>query len=602
MKPWVFHFKEVTMAQKDMTKEELVEEIGLLKKRITELDKLYTGTWQKHQNIRRYETVVRDSNDSIIIQDLEGQITAWNRGAEKMYGYSEKEALGMNIENLTPPEKVAEHKELTRNLLAGKIIDSFETQRVTKDGSILDVWLTITKIVKDPEGDIITTGRDITNPIGIAMIERNISERRKSEEKVRLSELQIRSIFDSVGDAIYVLDTASGMILDCNTSACRELGYSREEILKLSASDIELRVKREDIFSMHQKVKSEGVSVEGTHKRKDGTTFPVEIHLTPLLPVQLGRLISVVRDITERKQLEEALVKSEKRYRTLFENSPDAIMTLDPPSWKFTSGNLAMVKMFMAKDKAFFTLHDPWSLSPERQPDGRVSVEKAKEMIEMAMRDGSNFFEWTHKRLNGEEFPVAVQLTRMVLSEKTIIQATISDITERKKEEMERQESESQYKMLVETTTTGYVVIDKEGTVLTANQEYVRLTGNRELHDIVGRNVFEWTADYEKEKNVRAVRECFENGKIRDLEIDYVDIQGKVTPIEINATMVKTKGKAIILTLCRDITERRKTEAETRKRLQELEVFYKASVGREERILELKKEIEQLEKGAGKNK
>ncbi len=90
------------MAEK--TKEELSEEIKLLQKRITELEKLYTETWQQHQFTRRYETVVRDSNDSIIIHDLEGRITAWNRGAEKMYGYKEKEALGMNIERLTPPE------------------------------------------------------------------------------------------------------------------------------------------------------------------------------------------------------------------------------------------------------------------------------------------------------------------------------------------------------------------------------------------------------------------------------------------------------------------------------------------------------------------
>ena len=125
----------------DNTKEELIEEIMLLKKRITELEKLYTETWQKHQNIRRFETVVRDSNDSIIIHNLEGRITAWNRGAEKMYGYSEKEALGMNIERLTPPEKAVEHKELTCHLLAGEIVDSLETKRIAKDGSILDVWM-----------------------------------------------------------------------------------------------------------------------------------------------------------------------------------------------------------------------------------------------------------------------------------------------------------------------------------------------------------------------------------------------------------------------------------------------------------------------------
>lgn len=99
------------------------------------------------QNLRRMATVVRDSNDAITIQDFEGRITAWNRGAELMYGYSEAEALLMNIELLTIPGKVAEQKEFIRRLVAGEAITSFETQRVTKDGRVLDVWMTVTKLM-----------------------------------------------------------------------------------------------------------------------------------------------------------------------------------------------------------------------------------------------------------------------------------------------------------------------------------------------------------------------------------------------------------------------------------------------------------------------
>jgi len=89
----------------DKAREELDRESTLLKRRIAELEKSYHELRQQQQHIRRYETVVRDSNDSIIIQDLDGCITAWNLGAEKMYGYKEKEVLGMSIERLTPPAK-----------------------------------------------------------------------------------------------------------------------------------------------------------------------------------------------------------------------------------------------------------------------------------------------------------------------------------------------------------------------------------------------------------------------------------------------------------------------------------------------------------------
>ncbi len=122
----------------------------------------------------RMVTVVRDSNDAITIQNVEGRITAWNRGAELMYGYNEAEALQMSIERLTASGKVEEQKDFTRRLLAGEAITSLETRRVTKDGRVLDVWMTVTKLVDDAG-----------ESIGIASTERDITERKRAEESLR---------------------------------------------------------------------------------------------------------------------------------------------------------------------------------------------------------------------------------------------------------------------------------------------------------------------------------------------------------------------------------------------------------------------------------
>jgi PAS domain S-box-containing protein/putative nucleotidyltransferase with HDIG domain len=140
--------------------------------------------------------------------------------------------------------------------------------------------------------------------------------------------------------------------------------------------------------------------------------------------------LSSARDITDRKRAEEALSASEEKHRILFESSNDAIMTLAPPSWSFTTGNPATVRMFGACDEAAFTALGPWELSPEFQPDGRPSSEKAAEMIQAAMAKGSHFFEWTHKRLGGDSFPVTVLLTRMEISGQALLQASVRDITE----------------------------------------------------------------------------------------------------------------------------------------------------------------------------
>jgi PAS domain-containing protein len=103
----------------------------------------------------------------------------------------------------------------------------------------------------------------------------------------------------------------------------------------------------------------------------------------------LQALASISNNIAlgiERHRTAEELRASQKKFQDLFESTHDAMMISEPPSWKFTSGNPAAVKMFGAKSEEDFILHSPWELSPDRQPDGRASAEKAKEMIEKAMR------------------------------------------------------------------------------------------------------------------------------------------------------------------------------------------------------------------------
>jgi PAS domain S-box-containing protein len=157
---------------------------------------------------------------------------------------------------------------------------------------------------------------------------------------------------------------------------------------------------------------------------------------------KLARLVPAVeRELREavewrtHKQAEVALRVSEEKFRRLFESSQDAIMTLEPPSWRFTSGNPAAVKMFGARNGEEFISREPGELSPDRQPDGRASAEKSKEMIETAVRQGSCFFEWTHRRIGGEEFPADVLLTRMKQGGAVVVQASVRDITERKQAE-----------------------------------------------------------------------------------------------------------------------------------------------------------------------
>lgn len=125
------------------------------------------------EELRRLATVVSDSNDAVIMHDFDGKIMAWNRGAIETYGYTEAEALEMNIRDIVTESDREAALTLIRRIKDGEIIKSFELKRVTKDGRILDVWLTTT-LLTDEKG----------NPVAIATTERDITERKRAEEEL----------------------------------------------------------------------------------------------------------------------------------------------------------------------------------------------------------------------------------------------------------------------------------------------------------------------------------------------------------------------------------------------------------------------------------
>ncbi len=145
-------------------------------------------------------------------------------------------------------------------------------------------------------------------------------------------------------------------------------------------------------------------------------------------------------------------------------------MMFDPATRRFTSGNRATLEMFGTINEAEFVGCSPVDLSPERQPDGRASAEKARAMIDAAVREGSHFFEWTHRRINGEEFFANVLLTRMEQGGETVVTATVRDINERKR-------AEDEIKTILHTTIDGFYLTDIVGRFINTNEAYCQMSG-----------------------------------------------------------------------------------------------------------------------------
>jgi PAS domain S-box-containing protein len=136
---------------------------------------------------------------------------------------------------------------------------------------------------------------------------------------------------------------------------------------------------------------------------------------------------------TESRQSEEAPGESEAKFRLLFEKSPDAMLLLDGDV--FVDCNLAAVGMMDCSSKEQLLALRPYDISPERQPDGRLSVEKARDLTATAFREGSLRFEWVHRAVDGTDFPVEVLLTTISLRGRKVLHVAWRDISERKRAE-----------------------------------------------------------------------------------------------------------------------------------------------------------------------
>ena len=297
-------------------------------------------------------------------------------------------------------------------------------------------------------------------------LEAYVAEKQKAEDALRESERRHHAIIAAALDAIIVSDDR-GRIVEFNPAAERIFGYRREDVL--GSEVVDLVAPNSDEGTRRQAFKEElargipafqGHRVEVPALHADGHEFPIELAVLRIEHNGCVYFAGFARDLTERKRVEKALRAKEESYRLLFESSRDALMTLAPPSWRFTSANQATLDLFGVASKAAFTALGPWELSPQRQPDGRPSAEKAQAMIATAMREGKNFFEWEHQRLDGSPFPANVLLTRMDLGGDVFLQATVRDITERRNQERALRESEERFKSILENVVEMFFIVD----------------------------------------------------------------------------------------------------------------------------------------------
>jgi PAS domain S-box-containing protein len=256
---------------------------------------------QAEEDMRRSELILQNSSDSIVVTDLQGKISSWNKGAADIFGYSAQEMLGENITKLVmPAEKEQVASAQLETVRKGQVFAG-EWEGVRKDGS--SVWLILTTaLLKNSQNE----------SVGMVGFGKDVTEYRKTEALLRMSDEKTRNVLAASPDAITISDL-NGRIVDCNQATAALHGYeSKEELVGKNA--FELIAKKDHNRALEKMAVQPMKNLELTFVAKDGHEFQAEMS-TNIVMDALGEpeyFMAITKDITERKKMEKQLKDQER--------------------------------------------------------------------------------------------------------------------------------------------------------------------------------------------------------------------------------------------------------------------------------------------------
>ncbi|HMA76289.1 MAG TPA: PAS domain S-box protein [Candidatus Krumholzibacteriaceae bacterium] len=302
----------------------------------------------------------------------------------------------------------------------------------------------------------------ISNIIGLAAKAKMLVER---ENKFRL-------IVENAREGIAITDQDFRFVY-VNDELCRIFQRDREELIGQDFRGLLSKESRSivaDRYIRRQSGYDAPDKYEATIIRKNGEKRIIEVSSSVILTAEGPLSIGLILDLSQRKRAEE-------KYRKLFNSSKDAIMVLKPPEWQFKAWNPAAYELFDMEENEPATSITPWEMSPQYQPDGQDSSVKARKIIDTALREGEHYFEWTHRSRGGRLIPAKVNLVRIELDGEDCLLATIRDITDSKKAELQLIRLRNHLTSIINSMPSVLISIDTDFVVTHCNKHVEEITG-----------------------------------------------------------------------------------------------------------------------------
>jgi PAS domain S-box-containing protein len=534
----------------------------------------------------KYYSIFENAISGIFQTTPEGRYLSANPALARIYGYNSTEEMMLGLTDISHQLYVETQRrsDFIFALQQHDIVSDFESQIYRQDGTI--IWISENaRAVRGQNGELLYYEGFVED----------ITQRKQAEAGLRESEERLRLVIESVKDyAIFMLDT-EGYVASWNSGAERIFGYKSYEVVGkhsdcfYTQEGIELNKPKEKLATAIAEGRYQD---EGLRIRKDGSEFWTKVIVTPLRDEsgELRGFSQVMQDITKQKrageekmQLIASLQESEKKFRSLYESTTDAVMLLDEIG--FLDCNPATLKLFGCNTESEFCGKHPSEFSPQMQPNGQDSISLSQERINVALTAGSCRFDWLHCRLDGSEFPAEVLLTSMDIGGKIGLQAVVRDITQRVQAEealkhanevleCRVQERTNQLESAIrklrlseEKFSKAFRSSPDSMTITTfatelfidVNDSFLSMLGYSQP-EVIGQTVPQLNIWVKAEDRTNFRRILTEKGVVRNHECEFHMKSGSVVVCLLSAELINLGDELCMVAVMTDITDRKQAE------------------------------------------
>jgi PAS domain S-box-containing protein len=467
------------------------------------------------------------------VQDEQGHYLRWNKNFEKASGYSAQEIANLHPLNFFQEDERERVKEAIDKVFSeGKA--EVVAEVITKDKTVLPFYFKAKSIVYEGKNCLIGSGIDL-------------SKQHRAQQEVKRSEEKYRSLFEQASDPIMVTDF-NGNFLDVNESLCKMFGYTKGELMGKSASDlIDAEDMKQKPMNFSRLAAGEHVFSRRRMVHRDGHIIEVEANLKKVTD---RTVLAIVRDITERLRVENELIESENRLRTIFETEPECIKLLDADC-RVVQMNPAGLAVIEADDASQVIGQNALELVDEEYRESFAALNKN------VFEGHTGTLEFSITTMKGSHRWMEMHAVPLRNSAGEVISAlsVARDTTERKKTEEAIRLSEQKYKLLFNKNPLSMFMISipdlrfidvNEAAVIQygySREEFLNMTA----YDMRPRN------------EVIQFRELMENhdeGKTDFGIWNHLKKNGSLIKVEVRAHKILNDGKPAWLTLTNDVTER----------------------------------------------